>query len=83
VMMINSTFGTTCEGILEDLSRFQEIIKREKIWLHIDACVTGIALFSNKYIIIIFGYDCFNLFSMFIVLSNLFVYNHQEIIKLI
>jgi len=49
VIMINTTFGTTCEGDLENVDKFEEIIKREKIWHHVDACVAGIAVFSEKY----------------------------------
>ena len=49
VFMINSTFGTTCEGTIETVDKFSNILKKYNIWHHIDACVSGIALFSTKY----------------------------------
>lgn len=49
IFMINSTFGTTSEGILESLDKFNHLFTKYKVWHHIDACVGGIALFSTKY----------------------------------
>lgn len=49
VFFINSTFGTTCEGMMENLDRFTDIFKKHGVWHHVDACVGGLALFSDKY----------------------------------
>lgn len=49
VIMLNSTFGTTSEGFMENIDKFSQVMKQHGIWHHIDACVGGIALFSDKY----------------------------------
>lgn len=49
IFFINSTFGTTSEGIFEDINQYNNLLKKYKIWHHIDACVGGLAIFSDKY----------------------------------
>lgn len=47
--MVNATCGTTVLGAFDDLEEISHICKRYDLWLHVDACLGGTVLFSEKY----------------------------------
>lgn len=47
--MVNATCGTTVLGAFDDLEEISHICNRYNVWMHIDACLGGTALFSNKH----------------------------------
>lgn len=49
VFCICTTFGTTSEGVLESIERFRPLLDRYNIWHHIDACVGGVLVYSDRY----------------------------------
>jgi glutamate decarboxylase len=48
VFAVCTTFGTTSEGVLESIERFRPLLNRYKIWHHIDACVGGVLVYSDR-----------------------------------
>jgi len=46
---VNATAGTTIFGAFDEFSEIGDICEEENIWMHIDACWGGAAIFSSKY----------------------------------
>ena len=48
-LLINATAGTTVFGGFDNIKEISKIAKDNGIWLHVDACVGGSLLFSDKF----------------------------------
>lgn len=47
--LVNATAASTVLGAFDDLTEISHICKRYDLWLHVDACLGGTVLFSDKY----------------------------------
>ncbi len=46
---VNATIGSTVMGAYEELDKLSAVCKKYGLWLHVDACWGGPAIFSKKY----------------------------------
>ncbi|CAO1401631.1 unnamed protein product [Diamesa tonsa] len=46
---VNATAGTTVLGAFDDFNKIADICEKYKLWLHVDACLGGSAIFSRKH----------------------------------
>ncbi|KAL7036623.1 hypothetical protein ACKWTF_008879 [Chironomus riparius] len=47
--LVNATCGTTVLGAFDDLNKIADVCERYNLWLHVDACLGGSAIFSRKH----------------------------------
>ena len=57
-VMIAATAGTTSAGMIDPLPECAEIVRRERLWLHVDAAWGGGLLASRRYRAVLAGIDC-------------------------
>lgn len=46
---VNATAGTTVAGAFDPIDALADIAEREELWLHVDGCYGGTALFSERH----------------------------------
>ncbi|XP_059622527.1 cysteine sulfinic acid decarboxylase [Phlebotomus argentipes] len=46
---VNATAGTTVLGAFDDLEKLADVCEEAGIWLHVDACLGGSAILSQRY----------------------------------
>uniref|UniRef100_A0A1A9WSM0 Glutamate decarboxylase n=1 Tax=Glossina brevipalpis TaxID=37001 RepID=A0A1A9WSM0_9MUSC len=60
---VNATAGTTVLGAFDDFEKVANICEKYNLWLHVDACLGGSALFCYKYRQLLKGLHRSNSFS--------------------
>lgn len=54
---VNATAGTTVMGAFDQFHRIADICQRHNIWMHVDGCLGGTAILSNKYAHLLAGVE--------------------------
>ncbi|KAL9908822.1 cysteine sulfinic acid decarboxylase [Glossina fuscipes fuscipes] len=62
-LFVNATAGTTVLGAFDDFEKVADICEKYDLWLHVDGCLGGSALFCYKYRQLLKGLHRSNSFS--------------------